>query len=750
MSERDVPREFDAPFLDAKVRPPAPVAGMVTRPRLVDVLAAGRSTELTLLSGPAGSGKTTLLVDWLRGPGAPSVSWLTLDDRDNDPVNFWTGVLASLAIGARADGAPRLVALADRVRDEPTRLVDAIGQALPIAAEPPVLVLDDYHVIVDEQIHDGVRLAARYLNDRIRIVIATRTTPPLALGRLRSHGRLCELRFDDLRFTSDEGFELFDRLGIERDVERDTSEAIIASTEGWAVALYVAAVGERRRRAAGAPAETDLSHRHLSEYLVEEVLADASPEHGDFLLKTSVLDPLSVERCNAVTTRSDAAAVLHALERSTQFIRRQDADGRWFRCHSLLRELLLAEAERRGLDLAELRRRAAAAAIREGDQAAAIDALLDAQDAVEAAQVIGRSWIDHTNRGRFGTVMTWVERWAQLPQSPATTATDPTVPVVGAWAALHTGRLDEVEHWLDLAQRTEFAGQLADGSSSLRSAVAIVRNSHRRRAGDVDAALRAAEIAVAEEIGSESAWSAVALVGRGATRYWSGDDDGAQSDLEAAIEFAERARLNVPQIMGSGYLALLAHRNGDLVRARALAEDGVTRAEQHRLATYDQAAAPMLALALSLLADTDLDGADARLSEAERLAAVGHERLLIAATQLARAELALIGDGHAAFASMLNSARESCARCPDPGILRADLDRALARRRDSGGGAHLTDREHVILRFLASRLSIPDIARELDVSPNTVKTQAAAVRSKLGATSRAEAVRLARESGLLP
>ncbi|MEM7143366.1 MAG: LuxR C-terminal-related transcriptional regulator [Actinomycetota bacterium] len=748
MIERHVPAEFDAPFLEAKVQRPAPADHLVARTRLRDSLELGVGSELTIVSGPAGSGKSTVLIDWIASHGGETASWITLDDRDNDPVNFWTAVLASLAIGAHRPAASALARLADRVRDEPSRLIDAIGEALPTSTAPPVLVLDDYHAIVDEHIHAGVQLAARYLHDRVRLVIATRTTPPLSLSRLRSHGRLCEVRFDDLRFTPDEGLELFDRLGVDG---TDLANAgVIASTEGWAVALYVAAVSERRRQATGEPASTAAPRRHLSEYLVEEVLADLPGPHGDFLLTTAVLDPLTVDRCNAVTDRTDAASVLHELERSTQFVQRRDADGRWFRCHALLRELLLAEAERRGLDLRDLRRRAAAAAESEGDAAYAIDALLDAGDHERAAQLIGSAWIDHTNRGRFGTVMAWVERWAEAAGPSNSRPADPSVAIVGAWSALHTGRLDDVEHWLGRASATDHTEPLSDGSASLVSAIEIARNSHRRRVGDVGAALASAEAAVSEERDAASPWRAVALVGRGATRYWAGDDEGAGRDLVDAVDLAERAGLNVPQVMGKGYLALLAIRAGDLALARTLAEAGVARAEKHRLATYDQAAAPTLALARVSLADVDLERADSHLAEAERLAAAGHERLLLASVRLARSDLAhLSGDARSA-SSILAEGIELCAACPDPGVLRDELDGAGRRRGDARLATQLTERELVVLRLLASRLSLPEIARELNVSPNTVKSQAAAVRSKLGASSRAEAVGIARDGGLLP
>ncbi len=60
----------------------------------------------------------------------------------------------------------------------------------------------------------------------------------------------------------------------------------------------------------------------------------------------------------------------------------------------------------------------------------------------------------------------------------------------------------------------------------------------------------------------------------------------------------------------------------------------------------------------------------------------------------------------------------------------------------------LSSRELDVLRLLRSELSGPDIARELVVSLNTVRTHTKNVYTKLGVSNRREAVRRADELGL--
>jgi DNA-binding CsgD family transcriptional regulator len=62
----------------------------------------------------------------------------------------------------------------------------------------------------------------------------------------------------------------------------------------------------------------------------------------------------------------------------------------------------------------------------------------------------------------------------------------------------------------------------------------------------------------------------------------------------------------------------------------------------------------------------------------------------------------------------------------------------------------ITDREYDVLRLLAAGRSNKEIARQLQVSPNTVKTHVARLFEKLGAGRRTAAIRSARDLGLIP
>jgi hypothetical protein len=98
------------PLLETKLHVPRWRRSLVARPRLSDRLSRGAESALTLVSAPAGFGKTTLLAEWLAvaAAGGRAVAWLSLDQRDNDPVLFWTYLVAALKAAAPGDGAGAL------------------------------------------------------------------------------------------------------------------------------------------------------------------------------------------------------------------------------------------------------------------------------------------------------------------------------------------------------------------------------------------------------------------------------------------------------------------------------------------------------------------------------------------------------------------------------------------------------------------------------------------------------------------
>jgi LuxR family maltose regulon positive regulatory protein len=299
-------------LMATKFSPPRTPQAMISRPRLLDLLDAGARGPVTLLAAPAGAGKSALVSSWIAEsrPAGP-VAWLSLDADDADRRRFWRAVLEALT---RATGDDAVAALAVSPR-EPMKLrvvlpslVDALaGRKLPVA-----LVLEDFHEVADV-VHDDVERLVRFAPPALRLIIVTRSDPAIALGRLRLEGSLTEIRVAELAFTLAETAAMFEALDV--DLAPDDLERLWQRTEGWAAALRLAAVSLRDHPDPGgfieAFAGTDLT---ISDYLVNEVLAQQPPDLREFLLRTSTVDTLNPELADALTGRRDGHAMIARLE----------------------------------------------------------------------------------------------------------------------------------------------------------------------------------------------------------------------------------------------------------------------------------------------------------------------------------------------------------------------------------------------------------------------------------------------------
>jgi LuxR family transcriptional regulator, maltose regulon positive regulatory protein len=173
-------------LLATKLHVPRPQPGFVVRSRLTAQLDDGLAGGLILVCAPAGSGKTSLVADWVRTAKRP-VAWLSLDSGDNDPARFWRHVAAALDLARPGIGAH--VAPLLRMSDPPPPdvLVHTLINELALDHNDDVLlVLDDYHLIDSRPLHESVRFLVEHLPDTLRVVLASRSEPPLPLARLRA------------------------------------------------------------------------------------------------------------------------------------------------------------------------------------------------------------------------------------------------------------------------------------------------------------------------------------------------------------------------------------------------------------------------------------------------------------------------------------------------------------------------------------------------------------------------------------
>ncbi len=458
---QDVPL-LTTKFYIAPVRPE-----LVSRPRLTERLKAGLHRKLTLVCAPAGFGKTTLLSEWASRRERP-LAWISLDEADNDPDRFLSYLVSAVQLIESGSGIGETV-LAARQSPQPlplesilTTLINEIAASL----DPAILVLDDYHVITAQPVHDMLAFLLNHLPHNLHLIISSRAVPPLPLARLRARDQLNEIQVDDLRFTLDEVSTFLDDVMRLKLAPEDVA-ALENRTEGWIAGVQLAALSLQGRDDPGEfIASLTGADRYILDYLTEEVLYRQPESIQSFLLRTSILERMTGPLCEVVTGRGDAQIVLERLEADNLFIVPLDNERRWYRHHQLFRDFLrdrLAALEPE--TVTSLHRRAAEWCATEGLIIEAVGHALAAQEFDHAAALIQSAARGLFVRGEISTILQWIDR---LPEELVRAR--PRLSLLHAWALFVGARL---ELWHLVPERVQDAAlRLGVGRGGVLEALA--------------------------------------------------------------------------------------------------------------------------------------------------------------------------------------------------------------------------------------------------------------------------------------
>ncbi len=407
---------MNARLLATKFHIPPQRTGLVARPRLLKQIQQGlnENRKLTLISAPAGYGKTTLVAEWIANLQSssknqpPKASWFSLDEADNDPARFMRYFLAAFqqadkTLGAQTQGMLDMPGLPPL-----PSLLDDLLNDLAVLEAPLILVLDDYHVLTNPEIHAALEYFLDHQPRSIHLVLTTRADPPLPLARLRARRQMTELRARDLRFTADEARALFGLANLP--LAEKALRALDERTEGWAAGLQLAALALQHQPDPAAFIETfHGSHRYVLDYLAGEVLHQQGDETRAFLIQTSPLDRFNAELCDALTMRDNSQMIIARLEQSNLFIIPLDDERRWYRYHHLFADYLRSLLSK--TEQAALCQKAAVWHEANDLTAEAVRYALDCSDHEFAAQMIenalgkNSTWSD----GNLAQLVSWLE-----------------------------------------------------------------------------------------------------------------------------------------------------------------------------------------------------------------------------------------------------------------------------------------------------------------------------------------------------
>lgn len=617
-------------LITTKLNPPPVRAVRVNRHHLIQKLNAGIAPgcKLILLSAAAGSGKTTLVSEWIADTKRP-VAWVALDEGDNDIQRFWLYIIAALqrVYPGIADDAAALIQSSEHTSYEP--ILTLLLNALSDLHEDTFLVLEDFHTIELQEIHQSFAYFLERLPPQFHLVMTTRIDPPVALGRLRSRGEVVELRGADLRFSVEE-VETFFRDIIGFTLPAENIQKLEAHTEGWVAGLQLAGLSMK-----GLKRDEEIrqfihaftgSHRHIVDYLVEEVLHRQDEDVLNFLLKTSILRRLNAPLCEAVAGQPEGQKMLEWLERANLFTIPLDHERNWYRYHTLFADLLRSNlAHAQTVPIADLHRRAA----RWYEQNQMVDEAIHHALAAKDFEVAARVVIAHTSdlfaHGEFSTLQTWL---SALPRDVILSY--PRLCIDQARLSYLNHRLTEMYPLLDAAEL--LVGASADAESSqMRGEILSLRGYLLAEKEEFREAIRFLQDALQLLPPTAVTWRANVLMYIAHAYFKSGNPRAA---IPYGIEANEifRSVVNLHGAMtATGLLGMIYWIMGHLLEAKSILESGLQWAARNGRLHLPPVAGIHNWLGKICLEQNDLKGAEDHLHAGLELAKLGRPLLLMRA-----------------------------------------------------------------------------------------------------------------------
>jgi len=785
-----------SPLIATKLNMPRLRPGAVVRPRLKERLDEGLHRKLSLISGSAGYGKTTLVSEWLYNCDL-RVTWLSLDEGDNDINRFLAYLIAAL----RSIAEHQKWCVSDVLQSPQTppisSIISVLINDLTRLAEPFILVLDDYHVIHSKAVQDAVSLLLEHMPPNMHMVILSREEPNLHLTRLRVRNEVTDLGVMDLRFNNEE-IAMFLNHTMNLGLSPEQVFMLEERTEGWVAGLQIAALSLQGQHAAEPiPSLIEGKQRLLLDYLMSEVLHKQSEPVQRFLLYTSILDRFCGSLCNAVLYDDPSISgdlILRTLERADLFIVPLDHEHRWYRYHHLFSELLRHQLQQRMIrtdeieDMAVLHHRASLWYERNGLYLEAFRHAVAANDTELASRLVEGKDIPLHLQGEAAPVLNWLEslRREELDARPS-------LWVIYASALLMVGRPTEVESKLLAAEAAmsisateSIPNNLLGITATTRAAVAAIGFS-----GHTDLKLQAVEDVLQT---TETMDKTNELVGQIAQTKAATELDTQQIDIvikQCSLALEYLAHDHLPVRMTAQWLLGVAHQlrdnrseaheayievlslsrkmGGNILEVMAYAGLGSLKeiedqleeaAEYYRRALMKNGDLPLpaiceayLGLARISYAWDDLENSMRYVQKSVQLSRLADSKDIIVSCTMMIARIKLSQhdwkEASALLAQAKKLAREHRLLHRLPAIEQMQVMGMLHQGDSPVHVEALSQRELEILQLIALGYSNHEIGKKLFLALDTVKGHNRRIFAKLQVERRTEAVAIARKLGLI-
>lgn len=559
-------------LLTTKFLRPASDSRAVQRERLSSLLAPGHPKRLNLVVAPAGFGKTTLVSQWCaRTPGP--IAWLSLDEHDDEPQRFWQYVVSAFEHAGLTGLEPCHKSLAGNTDGSPGTAITALVNALATDGGPWVLVLDDFQFAANDQIHRQFGYFVDYLPTGVTITLVSRTEPPLPLARWRVRRWLQEIHPALLAFSEDECREFFhSTMGLK--ISEQDVQAICRRTEGWVAAMQLSALSgsdtgleqNKSARALGtSQAALTIDERHISDYVLSEVLDKQPDDTVAFLLETSCCPRLCASLCDTLRGTDDSQVKLENLLSQHLFLIPLDNHNEWFRYHDLFRDALLQRVRYTDPERAHLLwQRAVEWLLDHGQVQGAIAQIVQEEDWAWLARVLETHGNNLIHGGYHLPVLNWLE---SLPVEEVEESAQ--LQMLRVWGRFFANRLDHLEPLLAniedlLDRRVADSAPDAEGALGLQSEVSLVRSYLARSRSDDKSASDLTRQVLADIDHTRIPLKSVTYYGIGLDDYGKGDLPGAENTLKSAVHYGQVERKPSTVLSSGGLLAWIQYNRGDM------------------------------------------------------------------------------------------------------------------------------------------------------------------------------------------
>ncbi|HDM8151940.1 TPA: HTH-type transcriptional regulator MalT [Vibrio harveyi] len=480
-------------WIPSKLTRPGRLHNAIVRPRVLDLLQQAPYYKLVLFRSPAGYGKTTMAAQWLSDK--PNVGWYSIDDSDNDGFRFVNYLLQALnkATNYNCSNAQKL---AEKRQFSSLRsLFSEVFAEMADFQHECYVVLDDYHLITNDEIHESMRFFLKHMPDNLTVVVTSRAAPPLGTANLRVRDLMIEIGNEMLAFDTEETTRFFNQR-IADGIDEDMANNLRTYVEGWPSALQLIALQaqhQNRTLAQTVESVSQFNHAHLWDYLVEEVFDLLDKETRHFLMQVSVLDHFNDELVFALTQREDALGMIESLNRYGLFIYPLEGEQNWFRFHNLFGEFLSHERQARiPQQEKDLHRNAAVAWLKQKAPHQAIHHAQKSDDTVLIVEILNEFGWKMFNQGELTTLEAAIN---QLDKDLL--FSHPKLSMLRAWLAQSQHRYNQVGELLAEAEEEhkkrniELDSGYQGQANALLAQVAINSNQPER-------ALELAELALSQ------------------------------------------------------------------------------------------------------------------------------------------------------------------------------------------------------------------------------------------------------------